>query len=65
MDYFGTLYSSALITYTGTSVENGATSNIAFNYTKCMDAIKNVVDTAVNYWWSIDNNGVLQFHPKT
>lgn len=63
IDYFSTIY-PGLISYTASSVENTPSSvNLAFDHTKCLDAIKNIADVFPTWWWSIDNEGVLQFHP--
>ena len=54
-----------LISYTGSSVENfGASSDIAFDYTKSLDALTKTAETT-DFWWHIDREWVLQFHPKT
>lgn len=46
VDYFSTVYPS-LISYTGASIENtGITANFSFDYTKCLESIKKVVDGA-------------------
>lgn len=42
----------------------GSTANIAFAYDKCLDALKKVSDT-LQWYWTIDGSGVLQFHPNT
>jgi len=64
IDTFSTSY-PGLISYSGSSVEVSAgTAKIDFSHDKMFDALKKVANTTT-YWWSIDNNGVLQFHPKT
>ncbi len=65
IDIFSAQY-PGIITYTsGTSVEvTGSTANIAFDYDKCLDALKKVADT-LQWYWTIDGSGVLQFHPNT
>ena len=63
IDVFTVKY-PALITYNWTSVENSVASwNLAFDYDKMIDAIKTTTETTT-YWWSVDRNGLLQFHPK-
>lgn len=63
-DYFDTIY-PGLLTYTdGVSIETaGGTSNVAFDYTKCLDALQQISETAARYWWAIDGTGLLHFHP--
>ena len=64
IDVFSVKY-PGILSYTGTSVEiPGGTGNVEFNYTKCLDALKKVVDT-LQWYWTIDGSGVLQFHPLT
>lgn len=64
IDYFSTVYSGVL-SYTGTSVEStGITTNISFDYTKCLDSLKKVSGGAT-YTLQIDHAGVVQYHPKT
>lgn len=65
IDIFSAQY-PGIITYTsGTSVEvTASTANIAFDYDKCLDALKKVADT-LQWYWTIDGSGVLQFHPNT
>jgi len=65
IDIFSAQY-PGIINYTpGTSVEvTGSTANIAFAYDKCLDALKKVADT-LQWYWTIDGSGVLQFHPNT
>lgn len=62
IDYFSTKY-PGILSYTGTSVEAGSSVNIAFSYDKCLDALKKTALTSATWWWSIDNEGVLQYHP--
>ena len=65
IDVFSVKYPGLLSYTAGTSVEVSAgTSNVAFNYTKLFDALKNVTGTT-DWYWTIDRNGVLQFHPLT
>ena len=64
IDYFSTKY-PGLLSYSGTSVEAGSSVNLAFSYDKCLDALKKTADTSPEWWWSIDNTGVLQYHPIT
>lgn len=59
------MYIGGLITYTSTSIEtSGVTVNQDFSYNKALESIKKTA-SATEYWWTIDGNGVLQFHPRT
>lgn len=63
IDYFSTKY-PGLVTYTGSSLEAVWSVNVAFDYTKCLDAIKNVTGLFSSSWWTIGPDGVFEFHPK-
>lgn len=59
------IYLGWLIYYTANSIENTwITSNLTFEYSESLNAIR---DTAkvTNYFWTVDPEGLLQFHPKT
>ena len=64
IDYFSTIY-PGILSYTGSSVENTGvtTTTLSFDNTSSIEAIKLVENTG-QYWWTIDANGLLQYHPK-
>lgn len=64
VDNFSTVYPS-ILSYTGTSIEaTGITANFTFDYTKSLEAIRKVSGVATNTFY-VDENGVVQYHPKT
>lgn len=63
IDYFSTKYPS-LLSYTAGSLETASTVNVAFDYTKCLDAIKDVAWLLPDFWWTVWPDWVLHFHPK-
>jgi hypothetical protein len=63
IDYFSTKY-PWLLSYTAGSLDTATSVSLSFDYTKCLDAIKNVWDAFSTWWWGIGADGVVQFHDK-
>lgn len=64
IDYFNTKYAWNWLSYSDGLVETyGSNINIAFDYTDCFDAIKNLVKTT-QWYWIIKPNWQVQFSQK-
>jgi len=61
-DYFTTLY-PGLLTYSGATIETATASNLVFDFNKCLEALGMIAESVNSWWWSIDGEAKLQFHP--
>ena len=64
IDYFNTLYSWSLLSYSWWNIDNYWSSiNISFDYTTCFDAINEIVE-ATDFRWYIDQDWQVFFKEK-
>lgn len=62
VDWFSTVY-PGILAYTGSSIETSASVKTDFNYTKCLEGVREVASTQATWWWAVRPDGVVHFHP--
>lgn len=64
IDYFSTKY-PGLISYTAGSLDTATSVSLDFDYTKCLDALKQVSDAFSTWYWYIWPDGLFTFKSKS